>query len=162
MAALSLGCAGDTLLLNHHHKVGLPLGLASFAAGHVLYIVQICLQTPPPVWWADALPALACAVFAAVFYSRLRPHLPKAYRPMALFYMLLLSALSASAAASLIAAYDPGKSVLLAGTLLFMLSDAILSFEVFRGETRNGNFKVMAAYIAAQTLIATGFLVWMA
>jgi uncharacterized membrane protein YhhN len=55
-----------------------------------------------------------------------------------------------------------GTVSLFAGTLLFLLSDTILSFEIFKGETKNGNLKVMITYIAAQILISVGFLLRMA
>ena len=158
VAGLLMGCAGDTLLLNHHHKAGLPLGLAAFSAGHVLYIVQIWRTAVPPAWWAVAVLALAyCAVVSWV-YKKLWPYLQKAFRFAALGYMLLISALSFSAAAAAAASFSLGAALLLSGTLLFMLSDGILSFEVFRRETRGGHLKVMAPYIAAQALIAAGFL----
>lgn len=54
-----------------------------------------------------------------------------------------------------------GAVCLFAGTLLFLFSDTILSFEIFRGETKNGNLKVMITYIAAQILISAGFLLRM-
>jgi uncharacterized membrane protein YhhN len=161
VAGLLLGCVGDTLLLYRRHRIGFPLGLASFSAGHVLYIVQIWWITAAPAWWVIALPALACVACVAVFYRRLRPFVPNAFRPAALFYMLLLSALSVSAAAGAIASLSAGTAVLLAGTLLFMLSDGILSFDVFRDKSRGGNLKVMIPYIAAQTLIAAGFFLRM-
>lgn len=156
VAALMLGCAGDTFLLNHHHRIGMPLGLASFAAGHVLYIIAIERLTPLPAWWLVVLLAAAYGTGVAVTYKKLRPFLSKAYRPVGLFYMLLLSTLSAFAAACALTTLRPGAFVVLAGTLLFMLSDSILSFEIFRNETRGSNLKVMAPYIAAQALIAAG------
>ena len=157
VAALMLGCAGDTFLLNHHHRIGMPLGLASFAAGHVLYILTIWRLTPAPAWWLLALLAALYAACVAVSYKKLRPFLSKAYRPIALFYMLLLSTLSASAAVYALTTLHAGAFVLLAGTLLFMLSDSILSFQIFDKKTQGSKLKVMVPYIAAQTLIAAGF-----
>ena len=156
-AALMLGCAGDTFLLNHHHTVGMPLGLACFAAGHVLYILTIWRLTPTPAWWLIAALVIAFGACVVVSYKKLRPFLSKAYRPVTLFYMLLLSTLSISAAACALTSFQPGAFVVLAGTLLFMLSDLILSFEIFRNKSRGGNLKVMIPYIAAQVLIAAGF-----
>ena len=159
IAALMLGCAGDTLLLNHHHRIGLPVGLACFSAGHVLYIVQIWRLVTPPAWRAAALIALLYIAVAGLFYRKLFPHLPGKFRMPALLYTLLLTALSASAA---MAAFSLrlGASVVWVGTLLFMLSDSILSFEVFRGESSHGNLKVMSSYIAAQACLSAGFLLW--
>jgi len=162
VAGLLMGCAGDTLLLNHHHKAGLPLGLASFSVGHVLYIIQIWHLWAPPTWWIFVLLALAYGACVAWMYTKLFPYLPGAFRAAALVYMLLICTLSLSAAAFAIRSFSLGTALLLLGTLLFMLSDGILSFEVFRSETRGSHLKVMVPYIAAQTLIAAGFLVIMA
>jgi uncharacterized membrane protein YhhN len=157
IAALLLGCAGDTLLLNHHHPVGMPLGLAAFSAGHALYTVTIWRLTPTPAWWLIATLIAVYGGGVALIYKKLRPYMPKAYRAMGLLYMLLISTMGASAAADALTTLEAGAFVLLVGTLLFMLSDSILSFEIFRGETRGSNLKVMIPYIAAQTFLATGF-----
>ena len=162
VAGLLMGCLGDTLLLNHHHKIGLPVGLASFSAGHVLYIVQIWRISAPPAWWVFVLLVLVYGAGVACLYVRLFPYLPKAFRVPSLAYMLLISSLSVSAAAAALKSFTPGAALVLAGTLLFMLSDGILSFEVFRTETHASHLKVMVPYIAAQTLISAGFLVCMA
>ncbi len=156
VAALMLGCAGDTFLLNHHHPVGMPLGLASFATGHILYTLTIWRLSSLPAWWLIVLLAAVYGTCVAVAYKKLQAFLPKAYRPVALFYMVLLSTLSASAAINAQTTLHPGAFVVWAGTLLFMFSDSILSFEIFRNETRGSNLKVMAPYIAAQTLIVAG------
>ena len=159
--ALMLGCAGDTFLLNHHHRVGMPLGLASFAVGHVLYILTIWRLTPTPTWWLIAALVIVYGTCVAVTYKKLRPFLSKAYRPVTMFYMLLLGTLSASAAALALTTLHPGAFVLLAGTLMFMLSDSILSFQIFRKDARGSTLKVMIPYIAAQTLITVGFFLQM-
>ncbi len=158
VAGLMMGFLGDTLLLNHHSKIGLPLGLVSFAAGHVLYIVQIRRAAAPPAWWIMALLAFAYCACVAVMYTRLYPYLPKIFRVPALVYMLLISALSLSAASVAIRLLSLGAALLFSGTVLFMISDGILSFETFRSETKSSHLRVMVPYIAGQTLIASGFL----
>ncbi|MEL7602012.1 MAG: lysoplasmalogenase family protein, partial [Bacillota bacterium] len=94
IAGLMMGWLGDTLLLCRRHRIGLPLGLASFAAGHALYIIQIWRGSPSPAWWVIALLALAYGACVACVYARLFPHLPRVYRVPALGYMMLISALS--------------------------------------------------------------------
>ncbi len=161
VAALALGFGGDAFLLDRHFSPGLPLGLACFFAGHVLYMIQIWCLTPAPSWRAAVLVPLVYAAVAVLFYRKLYPHLPGKYRIPALAYTLMLCALSSSAVMSAFSLHI-GSTIVLAGTLLFMLSDSILSFEVFRGESRHGNVKVMSSYIAAQACLSAGFLVWMA
>jgi len=162
IAGLLMGFAGDTALLSHHSRIGLPLGLASFAAGHVLYTIQIWKAAHLPAWWVILVLVLAYGACVARMYVKLFPYLPKAFRIPALSYMMLISTLSLSAASAAIASFSIGAGLLLLGTLLFMLSDGILSFEMFRSETKSSHLRVMVPYLAGQTLIASGFLLSLA
>ena len=58
IAGLLLGCAGDTFLIDHHHKIGFPLGLAAFFIGHIFYILQILSLIALPAWWLILLLAV--------------------------------------------------------------------------------------------------------
>jgi uncharacterized membrane protein YhhN len=162
LAGIIAGCAGDISLFNHHHPIGVPLGLVFFSAGHVLYLLQLLRLMPTPVWWLIAAAVALYGAGAAVTYKKLLPFLPKPMRIPALGYMLLLCVLSAAAAIAAFTVFHIGAFVLLAGTLVFLLSDTVLSLEMFRGETAYSHLKVMAPYIAAQVLIAAGFFLWMA
>lgn len=157
VAALLLGCTGDVLLLGHRRSVRLPLGLASFSAGHVLYIIAIWHLASPPAWWLAATLVIVYGSAVALTYKKLLPYLSGAFRPTALFYMLLISTMGASAASYALTSLKPGAFILLAGSALFMLSDAVLSFEIFRSKSQNSHLKIMVPYIAAQTLITAGF-----
>ncbi len=158
---LIAGCAGDIALLDHRNAVGLSVGLAFFFVGHVLYIGQLYgLMTPPPGWWIAVAAVIVLSVLWQIF-RKLRHFLPKLQLFAGPLYFLLLGTLSASAALDAFATLNAGSFLLLGGTLLFLLSDTFLAFEVFRGETRHSYVKVMAPYIAAQTLIAAGFFLRM-
>ncbi len=159
-AAMLMGCIGDTCLVNHHHPVGFPLGLVAFSAGHVLYLLQMFPLLSVPAWWMVALIVMVYGVGVAVTFTKLSPFLPKRLWALCLFYMVLLSGLSAVAAVGVLANFQIGSNIVFVGTLLFMLSDTTLSFEIFRGETKWGNLKVMVTYIAAQIFLAVGFFLW--
>lgn len=161
LVALLFGCVGDACLIDHHHPVGFPLGLVAFSVGHVFYIVQMLQITAAPALWMIALLIIVYGAGVTMTLKRLTPYLPKKLWGGSLFYMLLLSTLSATAAVGVLTGFSLGAVCLFAGTLLFLLSDTILSFEIFKGETQNGNLKVMITYIAAQILISTGFLLRM-
>ena len=160
--ALLMGCAGDTFLLDAHRPALFPLGLASFAVGHVLYMIQMLSILAAPAWWAIALIAAVYLAGTAVIIKTLLPHIPKNLLGAGIFYFLLLCALSVIALSGMLSGFSAGAAVLFAGTLMFLLSDSILAFEVFRGETKNSNIKIMVPYILAQALLAAGFLLLMA
>jgi uncharacterized membrane protein YhhN len=159
---LLAGSAGDICLLDHTHPPGVLLGLLFFSIGHVLYLIQLFALMTPPTWWLVAAAAAVYASGAALTYKSLFPYLPGQMRVPALAYMLLLCTFSASAAVYALSSLSAGAFVLLGGTLLFLLSDTVLSFEIFRGETKLSHAKVMTPYIAAQVLIAAGFVIQMA
>ncbi len=160
--ALLMGCAGDIFLFDAHNPALFPLGLASFAAGHVLYIIQIISIMSAPAWWVVALLAAVYLTVSAIVSKKLLSHVPKGLLPAVIAYTLLLCTLSVTAACGMLAGFSAGFALIFAGTLLFLLSDSILSFDVFLGTTRNSDLKIMATYIAAQTLITAGFLIQMA
>jgi uncharacterized membrane protein YhhN len=162
IAALLFGCVGDACLIDHHHPIGFPLGLIAFAIGHVLYILQMLQITAAPVLWIIVLLAAVYGAGTVMTFKKLTPFLPRKLWIGCLLYMALLSTLSATAAVGVLSGFSMGTVSLFAGTLLFLLSDTILSFEIFKGETKNGNLKVMITYIAAQILISVGFLLRMA
>jgi hypothetical protein len=162
LGGMLAGCAGDISLFDHHHPVGVPLGLGFFSVGHVVYLVLMFRLAPPPAWWLIAAVVAVYGAGAFMTYKKLLPFLPMAMRIPALCYMLLLCVLSATAAVAALSTFILGAFVLLAGTLAFLLSDTILSFEMFRGETAHSHIKVMIPYIAAQVFIAAGFFLWMA
>ena len=162
IAGLLMGCAGDIFLFNHHHPVFFPLGMASFAAGHVLYIIQMFSVFTAPAWWIIALLVAAYLTIGTLILKSTQPFVPKKLVPAGIFYILLLCTLGITAASGMIAGFSAGALVLYIGTLCFQLSDSILSFEIFRGDTKNGNIRVMASYIAGQALIAAGFFMLLA
>ena len=152
--ALFCGCLGDIFLLWAEKRAQFFFGLTSFSFGHVCYILFLLARmSVPPLWMVLALVA-AYGTGAAFTYWGLRPALPRTVRPVAAGYMLLLCFMSACTA---VYAFGGHGILPLAGSLLFLLSDTILSNEVFKKETRYGNFLVMFTYLAAQLLLTLGF-----
>ena len=162
VAALLLGCAGDAFLINHHNRIGFPLGLVAFSIGHVFYIIQLFSLISAPAWWIILLLVVLYGTGVVVTFKMLSPYLPKQFRVGCVFYMMLLCLLSAAAVIGLLTRFSLGSVIVTIGTLLFLLSDTKLSFEIFKGDSKNGNLIVMITYIAAQLLLATGFFLWMA
>ena len=97
VAGLLLGCLGDLFLLRPLQKHFFALGTASFFLGHVCYLVHIYTTYAVHVRWFWIV--LVCAAYAAgivVVYKGSRRSIPRALRPLALAYMVMLCTLSIS------------------------------------------------------------------
>lgn len=158
-AALALGWLGDLLLIRPDDARRFPAGIACFALGHICYIVAICgaFSLAAPLWLRVALP-LAFAVGGTGLYVQMRPSVDRPLRLPCLIYIFILCAVGALAALAFFAG-SPGGGALLAGALLFQLSDGILSYQTFNvgDPAPKFDFAVMLTYIAAQTMLILAF-----
>lgn len=159
LAAMFCGWAGDFFMIYKHKDAFLAAGMAAFGIGHILYVARIgviAAAAEPRLITALAATLVPAAV-AIVIFAVLRRRIPKQLRLPGMLYGLLLASLG-SAAFIALRAGAPGGAYLLAGGCLFLCSDGILSFETFRdGDSNLADVAVMLTYIAAQTLLATGF-----
>ena len=160
VAGLLFGCLGDLFLLRPLQKHFFALGTASFFLGHVCYLVHIYTTYAVHVRWFWIV--LVCAAYAAgivVVYKGSRRSIPRALRPLALTYMLMLCVLSVSLILPLLMAFWWGKLVAFFGATFFLASDGVLCDMLFvkKAEPTQQNFVVMCTYILAQTLLAIGF-----
>ena len=147
------GWFGDAFLLLSDRKAPLLGGVVSFGIGHVFYVLYFSRYWGDVPWW---LLAAAAAVYltGVVLMSGKVHKLVKSYmRPCTTFYMLLLCATSFSVLYALLSGYRVWLGVALVGSVLFLVSDGILSMEYFKEKTKFGNFFVMLSYIAAQACI---------
>ncbi|MFF8376797.1 lysoplasmalogenase [Streptomyces sp. NPDC015661] len=143
-AALLLGWGGDVFLLSDADWAFL-VGMGSFAAGHVCYLVLFGRRRTSP-----ALGALYAAVLAGTV-ALLWPDLPAELRIPVAGYSLLLTAM----------AYRSSALGLLAGLggALFLLSDTLIATGVAEWpQLPAPDFWVMLTYIAAQYLLTAGAL----
>jgi uncharacterized membrane protein YhhN len=150
LAALGLSLLGDVFLL-HSTVVRFRLGLLAFLAAHVAYVWTI-LDTPGPeaIPWL-VLPTLLVLVF---LYGRWGRHVVRfagSDRGAVFVYLLALVVLAVVAAVK-------GDPVVLAGCLLFVVSDTVLGHDRFVLERRWAPVVVMLTYHAAQVLIVVGLL----
>ena len=160
VAGLLLGCLGDLFLLRPLQKHFFALGTASFFLGHVCYLVHIYTTYAVHVRWFWIV--LVCAAYAAgivVVYKGSRKSIPRALRPLALAYMVMLCTLSISVFLPLVTAFTWGKLAAFVGASFFLTSDGVLCDMLFikKAEPTRQNFAVMGTYILAQVLLAMGF-----
>lgn len=160
VAGLLFGCLGDLFLLRPLQKHFFALGTASFFLGHVCYLVHIYTTYAVHVRWFWIV--LVCAAYAAgivVVYKGNRRSIPRALRPLALAYMVMLCTLSISVFLPLVTAFTWGKLASFLGASFFLTSDGVLCDMLFtkKAEPTKQNFAVMGTYILAQVLLTMGF-----
>ncbi|MET7388878.1 lysoplasmalogenase [Streptomyces sp. NPDC005529] len=146
IAALLLGWAGDLALLSDADPAFLA-GMASFAAGHVCYLVLFRRTARARGPW----PPGAYAVVLAVLVVLLWPRLPAGLRVPVTGYSLLLTAMACGATRL--------GAVAGLGGALFMLSDTLIATGVADWpQPPNPAFWIMLTYAAAQFLLVRGVL----
>lgn len=160
VAGLLFGCLGDLFLLRPLQKHFFALGTALFFLGHVCYLVHIYTTYAVHVRWFWIV--LVCAAYAAgivVVYKGSRKSIPRALRPLALAYMVMLCTLSISVFLPLVTAFTWGKLASFLGASFFLTSDVVLCDMLFtkKAEPTKQNFAVMGTYILAQVLLTMGF-----
>lgn len=151
LAALLFGWGGDTLLLSDADPAFLA-GMASFAAGHVCYLLlfrRTAGGTAPARAPWSVVGAYGVAVVATV--ALLWPGLPAGLRVPVAGYSLLLTAM----------AYGATRlgAVAAVGGALFMLSDTLIATGVADWpQLPRPDFWIMLTYTAAQYLLVRGVL----
>ncbi|MDA5283803.1 lysoplasmalogenase [Streptomyces sp. Isolate_45] len=144
VAALLFGWGGDLALL-FDAEIAFLLGMGSFAAGHVCYLALFGRGRTGPLLGA----AYAAALIGTV--ALLWGDLPADLRIPVAGYSLLLTAMAYRASAL-------GR-VAGAGGALFLLSDTLIATGVAEWpQLPRPDFWIMATYLAAQYLLATGVL----
>lgn len=160
VAGLLLGCLGDLFLLRPLQKHFFALGTASFFLGHVCYLIFIYTHYAIRVGWVWIVVISAVyAAGAAFVYANSRRSIPRALRPLALAYMVMLCTLSISVFLPLVTAFTWGKLASFLGASFFLTSDGVLCDMLFtkKAEPTKQNFAVMGTYILAQVLLTMGF-----
>ncbi|MFE9094893.1 lysoplasmalogenase [Streptomyces sp. NPDC007264] len=148
LAALLFGWGGDLLLMSHADAAFLG-GMASFAAGHVCYLLLFRRYGAPGRRRARL--AAAYGIALVVLVALLWPGLPAGLRVPVAGYSLLLTAMAYGAT-------RPGP-VAGVGGALFMLSDTLIATGVADWpQLPRADFWVMATYVAAQALLVRGVL----
>jgi uncharacterized membrane protein YhhN len=153
--ALILGWIGDIFLLKIGNVSFFRIGLASFLAGHICYILAMFNYTQP-----FNITALACGIAVAVVLAFF---IFKIVRPNAemkipvIFYEMVIFVMAVFAVQLFLAQGGYFGAFVLAGSLCFVVSDGMLAFDTFRKKTKYGFFFVMVTYILAQLFIILGF-----
>ncbi|GGT66471.1 MULTISPECIES: lysoplasmalogenase [Streptomyces] len=144
LAALLLGWGGDVFLLLDADWAFL-VGMGSFAAGHVCYLVLFGRRSTP------VLLGLGYGVALVTTVALLWPDLPAELRVPVAGYSLLLTAMAYRSSA-----LGPAAG---AGGALFLLSDTLIATGVADWpQLPAPDFWIMLTYLAAQYLLTRGVL----
>lgn len=156
--ALIFSTLGDIFLLWPTGQATFIAGLSAFLTAHVMYIITFSRS----VDWTHAIPAwfflamVAYFAYGAVLYKKLQPYLGHMKAPFLAYSAVILT----MSGMCLLMARSMGLAFILpfVGTLLFIASDSILSFDTFKGAIPRGDTYIMATYVMAQFLIVQGML----
>ncbi|MET9296372.1 lysoplasmalogenase [Streptomyces sp. NPDC003077] len=148
VVALLFGCGGDALL-QLDGRVPFLLGMASFAAGHVCYLVLFLRRPSRPGRRTLGLTAAAYALAWLGTTALLWPGLEEGMRAPVAAYGLLLTVTA-------LGAVRLGARATVGG-LLFLLSDTLIAAGVAHGpQLPLPQFWIMLTYTAAQYALADG------
>lgn len=155
--ALIFSFLGDVALLFDREKQNFALGILFFAITQISYIIFAILGAK--VDYIPLIPGIVTAVIflAVIIYSimRTKKHL-KGLKPIVIAYGLILSSMSWLFIVFAFANPSIGLILAAVGSVLFILSDALVSAQYFLGDKAGMRFIIMKTYILAQVLIVFG------
>jgi len=146
---LAFALLGDILLMLPEERF--VLGIASFAATHVLYLAAfiaaagIALINPS---------AIALLIFATLMARFLWPGVRKSLQIPILAYVVLITVMTAQAIGAALESESTGLAIAAAGAVLFLASDSILAVDRFRMPFPAARALVLSTYWLGQWLIA--------
>jgi uncharacterized membrane protein YhhN len=148
VAGLAFSLAGDVFLMLPSDRF-LP-GLASFLIAHLIYIGAF---TQAAGFQLSLVALLPLAAVAGVLLRVLWPHLGGQRLPVAV-YVAVIAAMGWQALAQWIAVGEGWALCAFLGAALFLVSDAALALNRFRGAFACAQLVVLGTYSPAQWLIA--------
>ena len=144
LTGLVLSFFGDLFLL---FKWGFLPGLGSFLMAHVFYIISFRKKTQNTIWkfWPIIL-----GLFATTLLVFLFPYLKEMKIPV-IIYAIVISVM-------MYTALKTQNRNLIVGALLFLISDTLLSINLFLQPLMILNLLVMITYIVAQWFLVKGMI----
>lgn len=163
-----LGLCGDITLdlrgiYEEHFHQYLNSGFLFFLVGHIFYSVAIALFSELKLWHIAV--CVGCSIVVSIgnlFIGKLMKMVYGKYKLIVSLYVVFLSTTVFLSLAAMIVSGFTGKYIVLAvGTILFFLSDVVLSGTYF-GEGMDGPFFLFInhfLYYAGQYLIASSIMI---
>ena len=126
LVGLCLSWLGDVLLISGGRGRSFLLGIVSFFLAHCAYIAAFLGLAPD--WETSGIAAAIVALFLLLFLRWVWPFLEGAFRWAVMAYVIVIGIMVAVAAG---ASASTGNPALLAGALLFALSDVFVARDRF-------------------------------
>ena len=149
LAALVFSWLGDVLLIPKDARRAFLAGLVSFLLGHLLYAVAFSRLGLDGGWLAAG--AVFVAIAATVALRWLMPHVEGPMIWPVRAYVVVISAMVVAAAG---ATGETGIALVLAGALLFYVSDLAVARERFVAKTFTNKLWGLPTYYGGQVLLA--------
>ncbi len=152
-----LGAIGDIFLIKKD-KMNLIIGCTSFFLGHLCYIgsmLTTLYKAGIMPWWGY-LVTLGCYLVVVLICLKPMQHVATGNKLLgtgiAIYFSSLIALLGTSVALATLAP-TPYYALCVAGAVLFILSDTVLIFTIFRHGIKRKDFYIMLTYLAAECLI---------
>jgi uncharacterized membrane protein YhhN len=162
LAALLFSLAGDILLMfQERNSLFFLLGLSAFLLAHIFYILFFHqVRTAEQIKINIYLPGIVAAYYAILIYILL-PHLQEMKVPV-LVYGIVISIMFLLAMHMLFIKNTGAGKWMMAGALLFVISDSVLAINKFYQPFEAAVLIIMVTYGTAQFLIVKGAADYMA
>lgn len=147
VAGLILSMVGDICLMLRPARF--LMGLVAFLLAHLVYIAAFS-RMAGGLWW----PALMVAMVPGLSMGRVLWSAAGRLRLPVLAYISAITFMLAAAISAWHASPDGGTLALLAGAVLFLISDAVLGYARFRRRFAGAQVIILGTYYPAQWLIA--------
>ncbi len=147
LSALVLCAAGD-IALTFESQIAFLVGLSLFLIAHLFYSAMFFSQLR--LNFLRAVSVLVVLSVAVLMFQLLAPHLGMMHKPVVVY----MGVISLMVIVAILSDDSPRYSKL--GAVMFMLSDVVLSVQLFLHPTRNLTVVVMVSYYMAQYLILYG------
>ena len=166
--ALATSCVGDYFLLKPENTNRYYLGVTAFSICHFCFFIPMILQHPLKIYsvWTLIIPIIIYLAFLVAIYFMLKK--PKGL--MIIFtvgYGAILFLINYACLNPIFGFYANSHTlstvpqylwIRLAGNLVFLLSDSILSNTLFVKDFKFSRFFIMITYICAEFLLILSFV----
>lgn len=152
--ALFFGWLGDIALINKT-KRNVIIGILTFLIGHIIYAL-LFIQDIYILFSFKIFGLLIYGIYTYFVIYKLFPNVEKKMIPLTIIYIVIILCMSITAYFRYPKITGVSYYLTWIGSLCFLCSDTILSFEIYAKGSHHG---VMILYLFAQTLIVCGYLV---